>query len=115
MDCIGLSRSFKEVFTINNIQKCVTQRSPEEEQKIEEKQKWNKDHLIDSQSQSGHIRTHAEQEAHIKRLEEKLAQINWDNSPSGASPPYYTTSGTKDSSDAKKDQLIFKADKASKF
>ena len=73
MDCIGMGKSLKDVFTLKSIQKCVTQRSPEEEQKIEEKTKWNKDHLVSSESQSGSIRTHAEQEAHIKRLEEKLA------------------------------------------
>ena len=81
---------------------------------MEEKQKWNKDHIAFSDSQSGSIRTHAEQEAHIRRLEEKLASINWDNAPSGG-PPYYTTSGTKDSSDAKKDQRLLQFEKASKF
>ena len=43
-----------------------------------------------------------------------MASINWDNTPSGG-PPYYTTSGTKDSSDAKKDNRLFQFERASKF
>ena len=45
-----MPKSFKDIFTFNAIQKCVNQRSPEEEQKLEEKLKWNKDHLVSSES-----------------------------------------------------------------
>lgn len=31
MDCIGFSKSFKDIFSLNGIQKCVNERSPEEE------------------------------------------------------------------------------------
>lgn len=52
MDCIGLSKQISQMFQFESIADCTKKRSPEEELKIQEKQKWNKDYFESFDSSS---------------------------------------------------------------